>query len=143
MKKLFALITIAMLFAAACTPAANATQTSPSASPSAITVTLTDNKIDTSSKIAAAGTVTFNVTNKGAMEHELVVLKTDLADDKIPPDADEPGKVAEDGNVGESGDLEAGTAKTFTITLPAGSYVLMCNEIGHYALGMHLAFTVK
>lgn len=90
-----------------------------------------------------AGLVTFVVKNNGAVVHELVVLQTDAAEDKVASDADEAGKMDETGNVGESGDMNAGESKTFSVTLPAGHYVLICNEIGHFMAGMHLTFTVK
>jgi uncharacterized cupredoxin-like copper-binding protein len=83
------------------------------------------------------------VKNSGTMEHELVVIQTDLAEDKLAPDVEEPGKVDETGNVGETGEIKVGESKTFTITIPAGHYVIMCNEVGHYAAGMHLTFTVN
>ena len=49
----------------------------------------------------------------------------------------------ETGNVGETGDMRIGESKTFTVTLSAGRYLLMCNEIGHYGSGIHMAFTVN
>jgi uncharacterized cupredoxin-like copper-binding protein len=30
-----------------------------------------------------------------------------------------------------------------TLTLPPGRYVLVCNLIGHYELGMHAGLTAK
>lgn len=47
------------------------------------------------------------------------------------------------GNVGETGDMDAGASNTFTVTLPTGHYLPMCNELGHDAAGMHMAFTVN
>lgn len=130
-----ALIVIAGLFASACgTPAAGSTT---------VSVALTDSKITASTLTVPAGNVTFDVKNTGSMVHELVVLKTSLAEDKIGPDANEPGKVSEDGNVGETDEMDAGTSKTFSLILGPGHYVLICNEVGHYALGMHATFTVK
>ena len=108
-----------------------------------VRVTLTEMKITLDRASVPAGPVTFDVTNSGTVEHELVVLHTDAAEDKIPADTEEPGKMDETGNLGETGEVPAGKSKSFTVTLPAGSYVLMCNEVGHYAAGMHLAFTVK
>jgi uncharacterized cupredoxin-like copper-binding protein len=108
-----------------------------------VNATLTEMKITLDRASVPAGPVTFNVKNSGTVEHELVVLHTDLAEGKIPPDPEEPGKVDETGSLGESGEVAAGASKSFTLTLPAGSYVLICNEPGHYAAGMHLAFTVK
>ena len=51
--------------------------------------------------------------------------------------------MSEEGTQGESGDLEAGLTKDFTLNLSAGKYVLMCNQPGHYMAGMHIAFVVR
>jgi uncharacterized cupredoxin-like copper-binding protein len=135
--KILAMIALATTILAGCSSGA--------ATPKSATVnaTLTDMKISLDKTSVPAGEITFVVKNAGAIEHELVVIKTDVAQDKLAPDADEAGKMDEDGNVGETGDMNAGTSKTFTITLAAGHYVLMCNEVGHYGLGMHMAFTVN
>lgn len=108
-----------------------------------VNATVSDMKISVDRTSVPAGAVTFVVKNTGAVVHELVVLQTDVAQDKIPMDMDEAGKMDETGNVGETGDVDAGQSKTFTVTLPAGHYVLMCNEVGHYAAGMHMTFTVN
>ena len=101
-----------------------------------------------------AGDVTFVVTNNGTIDHEMVVLQTSTAFDKLPVDnaGDPPApvasggdKVSEDKNVGETGDPDvkpAGT-RTFTIkNMKAGSYALVCNIAKHSGLGMRAAFTV-
>ncbi|MEP7004285.1 MAG: sulfocyanin-like copper-binding protein [Chloroflexota bacterium] len=91
----------------------------------------------------AAGQVTFVVKNTGAVAHELVILRTDVAQDKIPAGTETVGKMDETGNLGETGDIEAGASNTFTVSLAAGHYVLICNEVGHYTSGMHMTFTVN
>ncbi len=108
-----------------------------------INATLTDMNIAVDKSSVKAGPVTFVVKNSGAVIHELVVLQTDVAQDKVAPDADEVGKMDETGNVGETGDVAAAASKTFTVTLAAGHYVLICNEVGHYTSGMHMTFTVN
>lgn len=108
-----------------------------------INATLTDMKIGVDHGSMSAGPITFVVKNTGAVPHELVVLKTDLSQDMIAVDVDEAGKMDETGNVGETGDMAVGATKSFTVTLAAGHYVLMCNEIGHYGSGMHMSFTVN
>ena len=90
-----------------------------------------------------SGRVTFVVKNGGLLVHEFVVLRTEVDHDKIPATAREPGKVDEAGSVGEIGAMNAGESKTLTLTLEAGHYVLICNEVGHYGGGMHVAFTVN
>lgn len=107
-----------------------------------VAATLKEMSIGLSQNFALAGPVTFNVRNAGSVVHELVVLKTDLAEGAIPARPDDPSKAQEPGNVGESGDLAAGTTASATFTLEAGKYVLICNQPGHYAGGMHVAFTV-
>ena len=108
-----------------------------------VNATLTDMKIALDRGSVSAGPITFVVKNTGAVAHELVVLQTDVSQDKIAAGTAEAGKVDETGNVGETGDMATGTTNTFTVTLAAGHYVLMCNEVGHYGSGMHLAFTVN
>jgi uncharacterized cupredoxin-like copper-binding protein len=133
--KLAAILAITAALAVGCAAAAPQGGT--------VNATLSDMKISLDRTSIPAGTITFVVKNTGAVEHELVVLQTNTAQDKIGSDADEAGKMDETGNVGETGDMNVGETKTFTITLPAGHYVLMCNEIGHYSAGMHMTFTVN
>ena len=103
---------------------------------------------------APAGDVTFVVKNTGTIDHEAVVLKTNIPYDKIPiTDAGDPpapvktgaNKVSEDTNIGETGDpnLKPGDTRTFTIKhMTAGNYVIVCNLAGHYGSGMRAPFTV-
>ena len=93
-----------------------------------------------------AGDVTFEVVNQGKEEHELVVMKTDLAANALKMRTADPEKVDEDAsaqNLGEVEDLAPGTTKSVTLTLPAGRYVLICNLAGHYKNGMVAGFEVK
>lgn len=108
-----------------------------------VAATLSDMKITLDRSTISTGPVTFVVKNTGAVPHELVVLRTDVPADKLAANTDELGKMDETGNVGETGDMAVGGTSTFTATLPAGHYVLMCNEVGHYAAGMHMTFTVN
>lgn len=88
---------------------------------------------------AAAGKVTFDVQNAGRVTHEFVVLRTN----KPAADLLRGNSADESGNVGETGDLKPGQAKSITLRLPAGHYALICNLPGHYAAGQHTDFTVK
>ena len=151
MKALLATAAASVLLLAACGTAGGTGSTTvnatsaPSVNPNARTVnaTLTDSKILLDQSTVPSGKITFNVKNGGTMVHEVVVLKTDVAADKIAPNPDEPGKMSEDGSQGESGDLDPTQAKTFTLDLMPGNYVLICNQPAHYLLGMHIAFVVK
>lgn len=94
---------------------------------------------------AAAGDLTFDVSNDAEQTHEFVIFKTDLAPDALPTNED--GTVDEEGEgvelVDEIEDIEAGSTQSLTVTLDAGSYVFICNLPGHYAQGMHTAFTAS
>ena len=106
--------------------------------------TLLDDAIQLDSSAAAAGKVTFVVTNASkTLPHEFVVLKTDTAQDQLPLMAN--GKVDERkaSNKGEAENIAPGKTKKLTLKLPAGNYALVCNVAGHYKMGMHAAFTVN
>jgi uncharacterized cupredoxin-like copper-binding protein len=94
-----------------------------------------------------AGDVTFVVKNTGTIDHEVVVLKTTTAFDKLPITTfdGQPNRVDEASSVGETGDpaLKPNQTRAFTIkNMAAGSYALVCNIAKHYGLGMRAAFTV-
>ena len=111
--------------------------------------------ITVSPPTAPAGNVTFVVKNTGTIDHEAVVLKTNIPFDKLPIiDAGDPpapvktgaDKVSEDANIGETGDpnLKPGDTRTFTIkNMTAGNYDIVCNIAQHYGKGMRAAFTVS
>jgi uncharacterized cupredoxin-like copper-binding protein len=126
--------------ASAAAPSASAATSSPAGT--TITATLTEYAIALSATSAPAGPVTFNVTNGGTMVHEFVILKTDtLAKDLPLVD----GVVVEDdfSPVGEVPETDAGASGTFSATLVAGHYAIICNIAGHVAQGMVIDFTVN
>ena len=104
--------------------------------------------IDLSQGFAPAGKVSFLVTNTAAETHEFVVLATDTPADAFPIVSfeGEPNRIDEDApgvtNLGETGDMEAGTTQMLTLDLPEGHYAVVCNLQGHYAAGMHQDFWV-
>lgn len=80
---------------------------------------------------AAAGEVTFEVTNDGGETHELVIVRADSPDGFT---TDETGKVDEDGFaegdlIGEIEEFEAGTTESATFDLEAGTYTIFCNIV--------------
>lgn len=95
----------------------------------------------------AAGDVKFNVSNTGKLLHEFLVIKTDLAPDKLPASKAQPGKIDEDARdltvIGEIEDLEPGETDDKTFKVDPGKYVLICNIAGHYKAGQYVALTVK
>jgi uncharacterized cupredoxin-like copper-binding protein len=133
--------------APASAPAASSAAPSPaSASGGPVTAKETEFKIDLSTTTAPAGAVNFAITNAGTIVHEFVVMKTDLAADKLPIDSSE-GAVDEDAAgisvVDEVEDIAVGANATLTVNLPAGHYVVICNVPGHYVGGMHADFTTQ
>jgi uncharacterized cupredoxin-like copper-binding protein len=88
---------------------------------------------------AANGKVTFHVSNVGHIVHEFVVIKTDKRANGLGTGQ----RVPENGNVGETGDVQAGASKGVSLKLKPGHYALICNIPGHYAAGMHTDFTVR
>ena len=121
---------------------------------STVDVTLQEFAVLPAQESAPAGDVTFDVTNKGPDDtHEFVVFKTDLAQDALPTNKD--GSVDEEGEgvelVDEIEDIAVGKTPSLTVSLDAGSYVLICNivekeggeTIAHYQQGMRTGFTAE
>jgi len=117
-----------------------------------VNVTLVEWGVVVDDSSVPAGDVTFAVTNDGPDDvHEFVVMKTDLDPAALPTDAT--GKVDEAGGdmevIDEIEDMAVGDAQELTVTLEAGSYVLLCNIYSadegeaHYTMGMWTAFTVE
>jgi uncharacterized cupredoxin-like copper-binding protein len=93
---------------------------------------------------AKPGVVSFHVTNDSKdTVHEMIVMYLDDPTKPLPYLADE-NRVDEDkaGDKGEVSELEPGASGSLTVTLKAGTYLLICNVAGHYAAGMWTVFTV-
>jgi uncharacterized cupredoxin-like copper-binding protein len=93
---------------------------------------------------AKAGAVRFDVTNwSRGMLHEMLVVAVDGDSAALPYDATQ-SKVAENQVkvLGDTSELMPNGSKVLDLTLPAGSYLLICNVPGHYAAGMAIPFTV-
>jgi uncharacterized cupredoxin-like copper-binding protein len=112
-----------------------------SGSATGVTVKLKEFKVLASGTTVKAGKVTFTVTNVGKINHEMVVMKSNLPPGKLPVNANH--RVPEKGVVGEAGDIHPGQTKKVTLTLPAGRYVLLCNIAGHYVAGQYSGFVTK
>lgn len=108
-----------------------------------VEATLLPNSIQLGTSTVKAGPVTLDVRNAadGSVVHELVVLKTDLADGALPV---RDGQVLEGKlrKVGEVEDVAPGKSRRLTLKLAAGHYVLLCNKPGHYSMGMHTSLVV-
>jgi uncharacterized cupredoxin-like copper-binding protein len=107
-----------------------------------IDVTFKEWSIGTSAPSVAAGAVTFVVKNNGKEEHEFILLKTDLAPDKLEVVNS---KVDEDKfeSPGEVEEVAPSKTKSGSFTLKPGHYLLICNLPTHYEQGMRAEFTVK
>ncbi|MDO8614662.1 MAG: hypothetical protein Q7T33_02860 [Dehalococcoidia bacterium] len=118
-----------------------------------VNVVLREWAIDTDVSSLPEGDIEFEVKNEGPDEdHEMVIIRTDLAPDKLPIGAD--GSVDEKAGgvtaVKEIQEFEAGRKSGATFTLDPGKYVLICNRVDerdgekmvHYQKGMRTAFTV-
>jgi uncharacterized cupredoxin-like copper-binding protein len=96
--------------------------------------------------VVPAGTVRFRILNEGPTTHELSVIRTDRAPDKLPLQRDGL-TINEDAPgmhfVNEAEGIEIGDRRTLALRLAAGNYVLYCNMEGHYLGGMHAALTVS
>lgn len=104
---------------------------------------LSEWKVAMNRKTAEAGEVTFWIANKGTMEHEFLVVRTDYPDGEIPLDGDHFSEDAEGVTVvDEIPEFEVGLIKELTLELAPGAYQLLCNIPNHYKNGMHVAFTV-
>jgi uncharacterized cupredoxin-like copper-binding protein len=109
------------------------------AAPHSVNVSLKEFSVNPSSPQAAAGKVSFHVRNTGTITHEFVVLKTNKDAGALLKGA----RADETGNVGETGDLQAGASKTIELKLAPGHYALICNLPGHYKASQYVNFTVK
>ncbi len=125
-----------------CGGSAPASSSGGAASGGPVNVTLSEWSVKPSATSAKAGSVSFAVTNKGTTPHEFVVVKTDLAGDKLPQGAgivDEKQVTV----IGRTASIDAGKSETKAVDLQAGKYVLICNLPAHYGQGMQIAFTVQ
>jgi uncharacterized cupredoxin-like copper-binding protein len=121
--------------------------------PSVVKVDMTDSTVDPSLKnmvmkadpqTVKAGPVTFEVSNSSkSLIHEMIVVSVSDPSSPLPYD-DKANRVIESKikHLGGASDLKPGTKKTLKLTLKPGSYLLICNQAGHYHQGMTTTFTV-
>lgn len=107
-----------------------------------LVVEMTDYKVATNVPTVRAGETKIGVRNRGSQPHDLVLLRTELAPDKLPYDAGR-AKADEPGLVVRSNELRAGGTAAVTVKLEPGVYVLICNVAGHYGLGMRTSLRVE
>lgn len=103
---------------------------------------LRDHTVTLTSQEVRAGEVTFVVRNRGGQAHNFVVIRTDLAPDKLAVDQPTQ-KASEEGRVGGLGDMDPGKGGNLRLDLAPGHYLVICNVPTHYQLGMRTELTVK
>jgi uncharacterized cupredoxin-like copper-binding protein len=113
-----------------------------------VPVNLADFKVSMPASQVTAGAKTLQVTNGGAMQHELLVFQpTSGIDPSHLP-------LAADGNIDEEAagvnlisdgeNIDPGQSQTRQLDLSQpGTYVFLCNLAGHYKQGMWSIVTVK
>ena len=115
----------------------------PSAQATTVQVTLQQYSVTANPSSAPAGGIDFVASNAGSINHELVIIRTDLAPAGLPVVG---GQVDENGAdvqvVDEIPPFAPGTQQTASVNLASGAYVLICNVPSHYQLGMRTGFTV-
>ena len=109
-----------------------------------VNVTMKEFSVAADPASTASGQIAFNLNNEGAVLHELLIIRTEAAQDALPiksgaVDAENPALDV----VGEIRNVAGGDSGETTAPMPAGKYVLLCNIPGHYNAGMHTAFTVQ
>jgi len=137
-KKLVGVLVVAVLFLAACGAQSNSNE---------VKITLTEFGIESSRTSFEVGVpYHFTVTNKGAVEHE-IMLMAPLTDDQMMMNMDMEEMDAMALAHIEAEELQTGkTAEmdyTFTDPAPAGTLEFSCHIEGHYEAGMKLPITVK
>lgn len=102
-----------------------------------------DFAIELDSYSAGAGDITFSIDNEGPSVHEFLVVRSDEDPASLPINAEGIVDEALLDVVDEIPEYDPDTTEELTVTLEAGSYIIMCNIAGHYGGGMHVGFTVE
>jgi len=111
-----------------------------------LNVRLEDFRVRHDAAVVPAGTVSFRIRNAGPTTHELIVVRTDRAPDRLPLQRD--GLTVDEEGPGiafleEVEGLDIDDRQTLDLRLAPGHYVLYCNLQGHYLGGMYAALTVR
>ncbi|MGE5616797.1 MAG: copper resistance protein [Bacillota bacterium] len=91
-----------------------------------------------------AGRTTLRAHNEsGHLVHELIVVQIDPKQAELPYD-EKSATVVEERirSLGEISDLAPGASGTLAVNLKPGSYLLICNQPGHYKAGMAARLSV-
>ncbi|HUF52527.1 MAG TPA: hypothetical protein VMR52_01985 [Dehalococcoidia bacterium] len=117
-----------------------------------VDVTLTEYSIEIDPTSLEEGPITFDVTNDGEREHEILIVRTDISPAELPTNDD--GSFDEDAsgvNVQQRiEDIDDGENTSRVYSLSPGTYILLDNivtdvdgtETSFFAEGMWVEFTV-
>ena len=109
-------------------------------------IILRDFAIEPEDHVLAPGLTDFHGTNEGPTVHELILVRTELADDALPLQADGLTAVEEAPDVefviADEG-IDLGEAGGFQADLRPGNYVIYCNLEGHYLGDMTTELEVR
>ena len=120
-----------------------------------VLVTMDEYTLDADRATVPAGVVRFETRNEGAIDHELLVVRTDVAPDDIPLGLEGPavGLVGDvvlgrahrhgTGSAAVSRHVRPGGERAESVRLTPGEYVLLCSLPGHYQAGQRAALTVR
>ena len=90
-----------------------------------------------------AGKVTFRAVNQSKDQvHELIVVRAESAQPLTYDDKKQEVVEKRIRHLGEIADLKPDRSGAMTLNLTPGSYVLICNQPGHYKAGMTTPFSV-
>lgn len=108
-----------------------------------VTIALYDNRITSSAAAFTPGTqYHFTVVNKGAIDHEMMVMPQVMGNGMAMMPMDQLDHMA----LARTGNLTPGSTKTFEYTFPSSMAghqgEFGCYLPGHYEAGMHMAFSV-
>ena len=111
-----------------------------------VNVLLKDFKVQPDAAVVPAGTVSLRIRNQGPTSHEFILVRTDLAPDKLTLQ-DDGLTVDEEADgvelVDEANGLDIDDRQTLDLRLAPGHYVMYCNLEGHYLGGMHAELTAR
>jgi uncharacterized cupredoxin-like copper-binding protein len=129
------------------TRAATATPSEPPATAN-IDIELDDFVIRPNQSRAQPGTIIFNIQNVGELEHELVVVRSDLDTAELPRLPDNAGADESELDVVDRSDpVPPGEEAELSLELDVGKYILICNLApngdSHYLNGMYTSFEVR
>lgn len=123
-------------------------------SPQVVSITLQDPSVDpsksgmwmkTDTTTVKAGRVTFEAVNLSKdLVHEVLVVPALPAGKELPYDAKTDTVVEKRAHSrGEISELKPGARGKVTLNLKPGTYILLCNQPGHYKSGMSTKLVVE